>query len=115
MKEIPKQFVESFVMKDARERVVHEWKKNPEKLFLKVCHSPGELFKSEFKAKQPTIDPNESCYYLAGRNIHESTFSEAEKWVGIGSGVLIVTTTGSKFYAESESTKGHPSISYAGG
>jgi hypothetical protein len=115
MNEIPRKFTETFLNKEVRERVAHEWKKRPEKLYRRVCHFPDELFKNEYLDKSPTIEGNEPCYILTGQEIKESIFSEADKWIGIGSGVLIITTSGSKFYAESEATKGHPYVSYAGG
>ena len=99
-------------MKKCHERVKHEWKNKPEKLFYKICHTPESLFKKECKGKLSTLDLNEECFFLAGRKVNQALYSEAEKFVGSGNGILIISVTGTKFYTESESTKGHPSISH---
>jgi len=115
MKKAPTAFIESFIQKEHRERVSHEWCKKEEKLYYKICHNSEELFKPECSGRASTINSNESCFMLSGSRINEVLYSEAEKKIDTGYGVLIVTTSGNKFYAESESTKGYPSVSYAGG
>ena len=113
MNEIPIKFIETYIMKECRDRVKHEWKNKPEKLFYKVCHSPEELFKNEYKGRSPAIELNEKCFFLFGRKVNQSLYSEADKFIGSGSGMLVISVTGDKFYAESESTKGYPFVSYA--
>jgi len=116
MKEAPEAFIETFIQKSCRERVAHEWKKKQEKLYYKVCHKPEELFISKYEGKKSNIKENENCYVLLGGNVMEQMpFHEAKEYIGCGDGVLIVTLNGSMFYAESESTKGHPYVTYANG
>lgn len=114
MDKVPENFANHFVRKDIRERVIHEWKKKPEKLHARICHSANDMFDDRYKNQIASFESNEKCFILNGRNIELSTFQEAESYLGIGSGVLIVSENGNKFIAETESSKGVPYETYAG-
>jgi hypothetical protein len=63
-----------------------------------------------------SIDDEETCYVLMGvGGIRKMPFSEAKKNIGHGTGILVVTIDGSKFYAESEYIKGFPTERYSSG
>lgn len=115
MPALPDRFLQRFVRKEVRDRVAHEWKQKPDKLHDRICHHADELFADYLRGGHADFGSDEIVLVLSRQATKEISFSEAERHLGCGDGVLIVSTDGSRFLVETESGKGHPYEIYAGG
>lgn len=97
-----------------RDRVAHEWEKKPDKLHYRICHQADRVFADNFRGGHTDFGSNEVVLVQSGSQPREIRFSEAEKRLGCGYGVLNVSTDGSRFLAETESGKHHPYEVYGG-
>ena len=108
-------FDEKFVISNVRARFLHEALKKPERLHARICHAITELFESKYSGRELKSSPEQQCLILSGRKgFTITTWHEASKNIGRGEGLLVVSVDGMSFYAETEATKGKPSISYSG-
>ena len=114
MKPLPENFIEQFIQKRMRDRVAHEWRKKPDRLHYRICHKSAELFLNQYKGKRVTFHDHEEVLYLCGTQRCEGVFAEAARYLGSGTGILIVTLDGGKFIAETEYESGFPSEMYGG-
>jgi hypothetical protein len=107
------EFSMRFVRKALRERFVHEALKKPRKLQARVCHEISEIFDDKYKGSTPRIGDDEQCLFLGwSGQVVELTWREAcEKMADGGGGYLVINSTGTAFYAE---TEGYPAFVYAG-
>lgn len=114
MASLPDHFVQRFVRREMRDRVAHEWEKKPDKLHFRICHNADALFADSFRGGHADFGSDEIVLALSGSTTKEIPFSESQKYLGCGRGVLIVSTDGSRFLAETESGKDQPYEIYAG-
>lgn len=107
------EFSVRFVRKALRERVVHEALKKPRKLQARVCHEISDVFDEKYKGGAPRIGDDDRCLFLGwSGEIVELTWREArERMASGGGGYLVINSTGTAFYAE---TEGYPAVVYAG-
>lgn len=109
-------FASAFVMPAFRDRFVHEALKRPDTLLARVCHTPGDLFEASLARGRCSFELSEPCLILSSpRGFRSSRWAEAHRAMGLGDGFLVVGVAGAKFYAETEATRGTPSITFAGG
>lgn len=93
-----------FVLKNFRERFVHEATKKPAKLMKRVCHEIESVFEDRFFNRVPNYPENEKCFLfdLSG-HLSILSWKDAMEVVGIGGGgILIIDESGSRFFAQSE-------------
>jgi hypothetical protein len=103
---------ENFVVKDFRERFVHETLKKPARLNTRVSHDIEKVFNARFRNGTAKYAPADECIIFKGSRAEKSTWAEASKQFGSGGGFLVIGMSGPVFYAESE---GEPaSVVYAG-
>jgi len=115
-KEIFEAFALTFVRPEFRDRFVHEAAKKPEKLLARVCHNPDDLFEASLASGRCSYDPSELCLILSSPSgFRAATWAEADRAMGLGDGFLAIGSFGGKFYAETEASKGAPSVRFAGG
>lgn len=115
-KEVFEAFASTFIKPEYRDRFVHEAANKPDKLLARVCHNPDDLFEASLANGRCSYDPSESCLVLnSARGFRATTWAEASRAMGIGDGLLVIGTGGGKFYAETEASKGVPSVVFAGG
>ncbi len=96
-------FATNFVKEDMRERFLHEAIKKPAKLQVRICHSFDALFPAQYKNASVRFEPESSCLVFGRRpKFEETTWQEASKQIGFGDGVLVISSNGRQFYAESE-------------
>ena len=109
-------FASTFIRPDFRDRFLHEAVKKPEKLLSRVCHRPDDLFEASLVNGKCSYQPSESCLILSSpAGFKASTWGEAQRAMGLGDGMLVIGIDGGKFYAETEATKGAPSVVFRGG
>jgi hypothetical protein len=109
-------FSARFVRPEFRTRFVHEAVKKPDKLYARVCHNIDDLFKESLANGRCTFNGTDPCIMLAGlKGFRAATWSEAHRLMGLGDGLLVIGSGGTKFYAETEAMQGAPSVSYAAG
>ena len=109
-------FSTRFVRPEFRDRFVHEAVKKPEKLHARICHSIGDLFEDSLANGQCVFNDAEPCMLLSGlKGFRAATGAEARRLMGLGDGLLVIGSGGGKFYAETEASKGAPSVSYGAG
>ncbi len=114
-KEIFVAFASAFIKRSFRDRFVHEAIKKQDKLLARVCHNPDDLFEASLLNGNCSYEPSEACLVLSDfTGFRSSTWAEAQGVMGLGDGVLIIGAAGSKFYAETEASKGVPSVVFAG-
>jgi hypothetical protein len=101
--EILKKFAGRFVEKNSHDRMLHEAKKKPQDLHTRICHGIEKVFSSKYAGSSITYQLEDKCLILSGNNIEETTWALAEKQMGLGNGLLIIDSTGGKFYEETES------------
>lgn len=98
-------FATNFVKENLRDRFLHEALKKPTKLQARICHGLDELFPEKYKNGSALFEPETPCLLLGRRSKFEETiWREASKQLGFGDGVLVISSTGRQFYAESEGT-----------
>jgi hypothetical protein len=114
MKSTIKKFSDKFVNKNLQTRIEHEFQNKPGKLYERICHDADSLFQSKFKNSSIEFDENEICYIFRGGKPELVKFHEANRFLGNGDGVLIVSENGQKFIAETEYQKGYPSEIFSG-
>ncbi|UNK50646.1 hypothetical protein MNR01_06475 [Lysobacter sp. S4-A87] len=115
-KETLEAFASAFVRPEFRDRFVHEAEKKPDKLLARVCHNPDDLFEASLANGRCSYEPSESCLILSSpRGFRAATWAEAHRAMGLGDGLLVIGTGGGRFYAETEASKGAPSVVFAGG
>ena len=115
-KEIFEVFASAFVRPEFCDRFVHEAAKKPDKLLARVCHSPDDLFEASLANGRCTYEPSEPCLILSSsKGFKSSTWAETQRAMGLGDGLLVIGNGGGKFYAETEASKGAPSVVFAGG
>jgi hypothetical protein len=103
---------ENFVVKDFRERFVHEALKKPARLNTRVSHEIEKVFDTRFRNGAARYAPADECIVFAGSRAEKSTWAKASGRFGCGGGILVIGMGGHVFYAESE---GEPvSVVYAG-
>jgi hypothetical protein len=96
-------FAAHFVKENLRERFLHEALKKPTKLQARICHGINELFPEQYKNGSAHFEPETPCLLLGRRSkFEETTWREASKQIGFGDGVLVISSTGRQFYAETE-------------
>jgi hypothetical protein len=103
---------ENFVVKDFRERFVHEALKKPARLNARVSHEIEKVFDARFLNGAAKYASADECIVFGGSKAEKSTWAKASEQFGYGGGILVIGIGGQVFYAESE---GEPaSIVYAG-
>ncbi len=110
-----KAFTDRFVLATARERFLHEAKNKPQRLLERICHSAHELLDKSLTGNR--FKPKEANEYLmlsGKKGFIVITGQQAFNLMGSGEGVLIISVDGEDFYAETEATKGTPSMQYSG-
>ena len=113
--EIFEAFASTFIRSEFRERFAHEATKKPGKLLERVCHESGQMFEATLANGSCSYQPSESCLILSGlKGFVVSTWAHASRAMGLGDGFLVIGSGGSKFYAETEASKGAPSVVFAG-
>jgi hypothetical protein len=111
--EILTTFAALFVKKSFRTRFLHEALKRPQRLHSRICHRITEVFPDDYKDCRVHFMPDAKCLLLDwSPAIHETTWAEAAKQIGMGGGLLIIEASGRKFYAE---TEGEPKSDVWGG
>jgi hypothetical protein len=114
--EIFKAFASRYVKPELRGRFVHEASKKPDKLYCRVCHNIDKLVDVSLVNGQCNFNDDDECIVLSGfRGFQASTWEQIKKQIGLGNGMLVIGSRGVKFYAETESAKGVPSVAYAAG
>ena len=109
-------FASAFVVPAFRDRFVHEAARRPDKLLARVCHNPDDLFEASLAKGRCSFELSEACLILSSpKGFRASTWAEAHRAMGLGDGLLVIGAAGGKFYAETEATRGAPSITFAGG
>jgi hypothetical protein len=104
----------NFVVPERRDRFIHEARKKPAKLMVRVCHEIETLFENRFRNGKCTFKESNECllFTLTGQ-ITTTTWLEAMKTVGQGGGgILIIDETGERFFAQSEGYP--PPIQFSG-
>lgn len=109
-------FALNFVRPEFPARFVHEAIKKPEKLHSRVCHSIGDLSDTKFAHGTCTFEDSEECLMISGsKGFKTTTWSDAQDLAGFDVGLLVIGIDAKKFYAETESSRGEPSVKYAAG
>lgn len=109
-------FAAAFVRPAFRDRFIHEAARRPETLLARVCHDPDLLFEASLAKGQCSYELSEACLILSSpKGFRASSWAEAHRAMGLGDGFLVIGNGGGKFYAETEATKGVPSVTFAGG
>lgn len=109
-------FAKAHVLVDFRERFVHEALKKPAKLQSRICHSIGEVFSDHYRDGVLPFKDDEICIPITGSGVQsfeEYRWSEVEASALRGLGLLVASGDGRKFYAETDSEHGSPTISYS--
>lgn len=110
-------FAENFVVSSFRERFVHEAIRKPGKLQSRICHTIHEVFAETYLSKVCPFRPEDSCIPITGTGVEslkEDLWSNVERSATCGFGLLVIAPDGTKFSAETEAEKSHPSITYSG-
>ncbi|GAB3317237.1 hypothetical protein [Luteimonas notoginsengisoli] len=109
-------FAQRYVVADFRDRFLHEALKRPEKLHSRICHSIGDLFPASLAGAAAPFSSEDPCLVLEGAGgFRATTWAALPRHVGLGEGLLVVGSDGSRFYAETEAMKGSPSVVYGHG
>lgn len=115
-KELFETFAQNFVRPEFRDRFVHEALKKPGKLHSRICHSIGDLFDAKFAHGTCSFGDAENCVMISGsKGFKTATWSDARNLIGFDIGLLVIGADGRKFYAETEASRGDPSVKYAAG
>ena len=108
-------FASTFIRPEFRDRFAHEATKKPDKLLARVCHNPCDLFEASLTSGSCTYEPTDLCLILfRPGGFKTSTWAEAFRAMGLGNGFLVIGVGGGKFYAETEASRGAPSVVFAG-
>ena len=109
-------FASAYVVPAFRDRFVHEAARRPDKLLARVCHKPDDMFEASLAKGRCSFELSEACLILSSpRGFRTSTWAEVQRAMGLGDGFLVIGAAGEKFYAETEATRGAPSVMFAGG
>jgi hypothetical protein len=96
-------FASCFVIEGFRSRFLHEAIKKPDKLHGRICHHIDDVFPEKYRGHLVRFKDDDPCLVLGwGRGIRESTWGEAAHFMSRGGGLLVIDSTGRKFYAETE-------------
>jgi hypothetical protein len=110
-------FAENFIVSSFRDRFVHEAIRKPGKLQGRICHAIHEVFVETYLSEVCPFRPEDSCIPITGTGVEslkEDLWSNVEKLATRGFGLLVIAPDGTKFFAETEAEKGHPSLTYSG-
>lgn len=95
-------FSRAFVVKNFRNRFVHEAIKKPARLHQRICHGIEDVFPIAYKNCSIQFLPDEPCLILwSNLRLEKSTWSQVQQ-VGNGDGILVISLSQLKFYAETE-------------
>jgi hypothetical protein len=107
-------FAENFVVSSFRDRFVHEAIRKPGKLQGRICHAIHEVFVETYLSEVCPFRPEDSCIPITGTGVESL---KEDLWSNVatrGFGLLVIAPDGTKFFAETEAEKSHPSITYSG-
>ncbi|MBK1884229.1 hypothetical protein JIN85_17550 [Luteolibacter pohnpeiensis] len=109
-------FAANHVQRSFRERFVHEALKKKGKLQSRICHTINDVFADSYRDGSCPFDPDEPCIPITGTGVNsmeEYRWSEVQSAATSGFGLLVISTDGSKFYAETEHDYRCPSVVYS--
>ncbi len=114
--ELLETFASKHVQRSFRDRFLHEAINKPIKLQSRICHTINDVFPDSYRDGVCPFSPDEICIPITGTGVDsfkEYRWSEVLKEVTLGFGLLVISTDGSKFYAETEHDYRCPSIPYS--
>ena len=99
-------FASHFVSESFRERFASEALKKPDKLHERVCHQMTKLFPEKYKNGSIQFEHDAPCLMLGGSRavFRETTWRAAAAEMNMYGGILVIDSSGKKFYAETEGT-----------
>ena len=109
-------FTSKHVRRDFRERFIHEAFKKPGKLQSRIFHRIHDVFADSYRDRTCPFGPDEICIPITGTGVDSF---EKYRWAEIqgkatpGFGLLVISSDGSRFYAETEHDYRCPSIVYS--
>jgi hypothetical protein len=110
------EFAARFVDPAFRERFVHEAMKKPERLATRICHSIQDVLSDTYLSGVTPFEAQDRCVPISGTDLdlRECSWADLSPYVNRGTGVLIASKAGDRFYAETESEHGAPYLVYSG-
>lgn len=114
--EILHAFAARHVIRDFRERFLHEAFKKPGKLQTRICHTIGEVFADSYRGGSCPFAPDDICIPITATGIDsfkEYCWDELRNKATPSFGLLVISPDGNRFYAETEHDYRCPSIPYS--
>jgi hypothetical protein len=99
-------FASQFVVHEFRDRFVHEATRQPAKLRARICHETDRVIPARFKNGVAHGAPGETWLLLESDGFRATTWEEVSERMRAGSGMLALSSSGDRFYAESEDSSG---------
>jgi hypothetical protein len=109
-------FAANHVQRSFRERFVHEALNKNGKLQSRICHTIKDVFDDSYRNGSCPFEPDEACIPITGSGVdslEEYRWSDVQSAATSGFGLLVISTDGCKFYAETEHEYRCPSIIYS--
>jgi hypothetical protein len=99
-----------------RERFLHEALNKNGKLQSRICHTIGDVFADSYRDGSCPFGLGEACIPITGAGINhfeDYCWSELQSAATPGFGLLVISTDGCKFFAETEHGYRCPSMIYS--
>ena len=109
-------FAANHVQRSFRERFVHEALNKNNKLQSRICHTIEDVFAETYRDGSCPFDPDKACIPITGTGVDslvEYRWGDVQSAATPGFGLLVISTDGSKFYAETEHDYRCPPIIYS--
>jgi hypothetical protein len=111
-----KTFAANHVQRSFRERFVHEALKHNSRLQSRICHTIEDIFAGSYRDGSCPFSHDEVCIPITGTGIEtfvEYLWNDLRIAAQPRFGLLVISTDGCKFYAETEHEYRCPSVIYS--